>query len=172
MIMALSVVLALSNSCPEWLQVGGECPPNPSGDQWEDKGSRPQQSEDVPLDDRGMRLCNDPEIIEQALKSRSEGKFGHIDKTWISLMVLDHAEATGVDNKTGGKYCRAVFTCDIAAAREVESQNLGPHPLTKFCFAINQGFEAGSPYYINYHTYPNGEGGQVVDAYHNYGDPF
>jgi hypothetical protein len=159
-----------AGSCPEEFQVGGECPPNPNADFWRDKGGQDSENT-VPLDDRGMRLCSDPAIIEQALDSRSEGKFGHIDETWVRLMVLDHVVPMGINNETGGKYCTAYFTCDIAAARRIESRNMGPHPLTALCFAVNQSFAAGNPYYIKFYTSPTGENGQDVTAYHDPGDP-
>lgn len=127
-------------------------------------GASPSPSTAVPN-------CSDPDVVEQALESRSEGLFGHIDKTWVDLMVVNHATATGVNNLNGAKYCKAYFACDIAHARQIEKDSNGPHPLTAFCFFANQLEQAGNPYYVTYSIRPNGEGSFTVTSYHEPGDP-
>ena len=116
--------------------------------------------------------CADLEVVEQALESRSQGKFGHVDKSWIDIMDVDRVTPIGINNMNGAKYCKAYFTCDIELARKIEKNLIGPHPLTAFCFALNQMNEAGNAYFIKYYIQPNGEGGQAVTAYHDRGDPF
>lgn len=86
-------------------------------------------------------------------------------------MDVDHVTPIGVNNMNGAKYCKAYFSCDIAQARGIEKNSLGPHPLTAFCFVANQLTEAGNPYFIKYYIQPNGEGGEVITSYYEPGDP-
>jgi hypothetical protein len=108
--------------------------------------------------------CSDPEVNEAALKVHLNSTMGHIDGSILQLMVLDNVRAMGISNNEGSKKCRAQYTCDMDRAKQIEKGLYGQHPLTRYCYGINQSSDSGNPVTINFTVAPdgNGDGGWIV----------
>ena len=106
--------------------------------------------------------CDDPDVALEAFKLGMQVGNGHIDNTYVELIFPDKIQAVGINNSDSSKICKATYRCDMEKAREMERQIIGPHPLSNFCFRINQAWESGNPVGLQYTVRPNGEGGFLV----------
>lgn len=106
--------------------------------------------------------CSDPQILGVALKVYLNSTMGHIDRSIVELMVLDNVHGAGISNNESSKKCRAQYTCDMNQAKQIETGLFGPHPLTQFCYIVNQASESGNPLTINFSVAPDGSGGWIV----------
>jgi hypothetical protein len=112
----------------------------------------------------GNVSCDDPEVLSVALKVHLNATMGHIDNSIVDLMEPDHVQAMGIRNNDGSKICQAHYLCNMDRAKQIEKNLLGQHPLTQFCYHVNQLSEAGNPYTIMFKVAPDGEGGFVVNT--------
>jgi hypothetical protein len=108
--------------------------------------------------------CGDSTIVPLAEKLFVQTLLGHIDYGLLDLLTITRTRALGINNLDESKTCKVTYRCDIDGAREMEKGLEGPHPMTQFCYGVNQAYESGNTRSFVFKVKPNGEGGFLVQV--------